>query len=70
MARPPQANSEATRAKILRAATHLFASQGEGKTSMRQVAREAGEQQARTFGNRALLPSTAPTTHAVFTLTR
>ena len=46
MARPPQANSEATRANILRAATHLFASQGEGKTSMRQVAREAGVAQA------------------------
>lgn len=46
MARPPQANSDATRAKILKAATQLFASQGDGKTSMRQVAREAGVAQA------------------------
>ena len=46
MARPPRADSDVTRAKILRAATHLFASQGEGKTSMRQVAREAGVAQA------------------------
>lgn len=46
MARPPQANSEETKATILRVATNLFAKGGHGGTSMRQVARESGVAQA------------------------
>jgi AcrR family transcriptional regulator len=46
MARPFQANAAATRQRILKAATHLFAMHGEGTTSMRQIARDAGVVQA------------------------
>jgi AcrR family transcriptional regulator len=46
MARPFRANAAATRQRILKAATHLFAMHGAGMTSMRQIAKEAGVVQA------------------------
>lgn len=46
MARPPHADAAATRARILGSAATLFADQGVGQTSMRQIARTAGVTQA------------------------
>ena len=41
MARPANANAEATRARILDAALRLFADVGRGQTSVRDIARAA-----------------------------
>lgn len=46
MARPVQANAERTRSRILTSASRLFSDKGQGKTSMREIAREAGVTQA------------------------
>lgn len=42
MARPANADAQATRARILEAALRLFANVGRGQTSVRDIAREAG----------------------------
>ncbi len=42
MARPPNADPEATKARILDAAAHLFATNGLAGTGLREVASEAG----------------------------
>ncbi|MCA9575855.1 MAG: TetR/AcrR family transcriptional regulator [Polyangiales bacterium] len=42
MARPANADAQATRARILAAALRLFADVGRGQTSVRDIAREAG----------------------------
>lgn len=42
MARPIHADAQATRRRILGAATHLFSEQGSGTTTMREIARMAG----------------------------
>ena len=42
MARPVGADAELTKQRVLGAAAHLFADKGEGQTSMRQIAGEAG----------------------------
>lgn len=42
MARPIHADAQATRRRILEAATHLFSEQGPGTTTMREIARMAG----------------------------
>ena len=42
MARPVGADAEVTRQRVLEAASVLFAHKGEGQTSMRQIAGEAG----------------------------
>jgi len=46
MARPMQADGAATRRRILRTATALFASHGAAKASMRHIAKESGVTQA------------------------
>ncbi len=46
MARPVKADAEATRRRILEAATALFAERGRGSTPMRAIARRAGVSQA------------------------
>jgi AcrR family transcriptional regulator len=46
MARPANANAQATRKRILDSAATLFATLGEGQASMRHIAREAGVSQA------------------------
>lgn len=46
MARPPNADPEATKARILDAATQLFASQGRAGTGLREIAAEAGVSQS------------------------
>lgn len=46
MARPVNADAQATRARILTAASHLFARQGHGAVSMRAIARGAETTQA------------------------
>jgi AcrR family transcriptional regulator len=42
MPRPPNADADATKSRILESAHHLFASHGVGSTSIRDVAKRAG----------------------------
>lgn len=56
MARPIKADAKATRRRILRQASLMFAEQGLGQTTMRQLAREAGVSMATVhhyFGSKA-----------------
>ncbi len=46
MARPPNADPEATKARILEAATQLFATQGRAGTGLREIAAHAGVSQS------------------------
>jgi AcrR family transcriptional regulator len=58
MARPVAADAEATRRRILDTARHLFSSQGNAETSMRQIAKGAGVSLATVhhyFGSKAEL---------------
>lgn len=64
MARPPQANAERTRARILKSASKLFSDKGIGNTSMREIARGAGVTQATVhhyFGSKDDLHTAAVT---------